>query len=201
MMIVNLVVPAIAAAIAFLILALDHIWRDKRTRGYRRVRFILIGLIALATILNVGLAYDNQKKGNHLQQTIDALNSKVATLENQNRQLSILERMQRYITTDYDVLSRKYPKGYFLFATNKYVVLPSRKDAKSSFTLDWSSSRVAFMDDSFIYITLKDFHYYPNEIKVENLNIVLQRKIGATADGIFFNGVGLAPDRQKARSW
>jgi hypothetical protein len=65
------------------------------------------------------------------------------------------------------------------------------KEAKPDFSLDWENCRIAFIDDSFIDIALKNFHYYPNEIQVKNLDVVLERKIGAIADGIFFNNIGL----------
>lgn len=169
--------PVLSGVIALLLFSLGHIWPDRTTRWYRVVRDILIGVILLSIIVNVYVIFRGEEK--------------VASLENQNKELSLLERMQRFITTDYDALARKYPKGYFLFANNKYTVLPSNKDIKSSFTLDWTGSKVRFMDQNFVYITLKEFHYHPNEIKVENLNIVVRRKVGATADGIMFDGVGL----------
>lgn len=170
--------------ITALTFALDHIWRDKRTKWHKKIRTIFIPLAVLSLFVNILIICMSERE-------IDTLHKTVATLENQNKELSILERMQRFITTDYDALSRKYPKGYFLFATNKYTVIPSNRDIKSSVTLDWNSSKVRFIDENFVYIILKEFRYHPNEIRVENLNIVVRRKVGATADGIIFDGVGL----------
>ena len=126
-----------------------------------------------------------------LRNTIKDLETKVATLTNQNTMLSILERMQRFFIIDHDILSKKYPKGYFLFASNKYTLIPSNKEVKSNFRLDWDRTKVQFINDSFIYIILKSFHYIPNGIEVVNLNIILERKIGSVADGIYFENIGL----------
>ena len=191
MMLVRLVLTALAGLIAFLILVLDHVWPDKRTKRHKLVRCTLIWLMAAAIIPNMVVVWHSEKTGNKLTQTIADLKLEVATLENQNKQLIILERMQRYITTDHDTLARKYPKGYFLFAANKYTVIPSSKDALSSFTLDWDSSRIQLIDPLFIYITLKNFCYLPLDIIVQNLNIVLRRQVGAVAEGISFNNIGL----------
>lgn len=190
-MIAKLLSPILSAVTMFLILALDHFWGDKRTKSYKQIRIILLAFMAITLVVNIAVVVDTERTSGHLQETINGLTKKVASLENQNKELSILERMQRFITTDYDALSRKYPKGYFLFATNKYTVIPSNRDIKSSVTLDWNSSKVRFMDADFVYIMLKEFHYHPKEIRIEDLNIVVRRKVGATADGIMFNGVGL----------
>jgi len=190
-MIAKLLSPILSVITMFLILALDHIWPDKRAKSYRQIRKIILLVMGISLVVNVAIVVDSERTGGHLREAINGLKQKVASLENQNKELSILERMQRFITTDYDALARKYPKGYFLFANNKYTVVPSNKDIKSSFTLDWNGSKVRFMDENFVYITLKEFHYHPNEIKIEDLNIVVWRKVGATAEGIIFDGVGL----------
>lgn len=190
-MIAKLLSLVLSAAIMFLILALDHFWHDKRAKTYKQIRIILLAFMVFTLVVNIAVVFDTERTSVDLQETINGLTKKVASLENQNKELSILERMQRFITTDYDALSRKYPKGYFLFATNKYTVIPSNREIKSSFTLDWNSSKVRFMDADFVYIMLKEFHYQPKEIRIEDLNIVVRRKVGATADGIMFNGVGL----------
>jgi hypothetical protein len=190
-MITKLLSPVLSVIIIFLILALDHIWRDKRAKSYKRIRMIVLAVMVTSLVVNMAIVVDSERTSGQLRATINDLKQEVASLENQKKELSLLERMHRFITTDYDALARKYPKGYFLFANNKFTVIPSNREIKSSFTLDWNSSKVSFMDENFVYITLKGFHYHPNEIKVENLNIVVRRKVGATADGIMFDGVGL----------
>jgi hypothetical protein len=111
-------------------------------------------------------------------------------LENMERRL--LEKMQAQAEKDKDGLDKKYPLGYFLFAGDKQTnVIPLNKEAKSDFSLDWENCRIAFTNHSFVDIALKNFHYYPTEIQVRNLDVVLERKIGTVADGIFFNNIGL----------
>ena len=115
----------------------------------------------------------------------------LATIVKQNKMLAMLERMQTLITTDYDVLSRKYPEGYFLFASKKYTVIPSTQKTKSKLTLNWADTKVGFIDEAFVHIILKEFFYHPKEIAVENLHVLLERKVGAVAEGIYFDKIGL----------
>lgn len=129
-----------------------------------------------------------------VDQRLDLLMDKfdeMATAEKQEKMLAILERMQSFVITDHDVLSNKYPEGYYLFASNKYIIIPSNQEITSHFSLKWEDSKVKIVDNDFIYIFLKKFHYFPVEGTIENLNIVLERKIGAIADGIFFDKFGL----------
>jgi FtsZ-binding cell division protein ZapB len=109
---------------------------------------------------------------NELQNRIDKLQKDVANFEKQEKMLAMLERMQCFITTDHDVLSKKYPKGYFLFASDKYVVIPPRQKAKFDLSLDWENSLIKATDESFILVLLRNLRYYPTEILVENLRPV-----------------------------
>lgn len=89
-------------------------------------------------------------------------------------------------------IKEKYPMGYFLFANDKQNnFIPLNKEGKPDFSLDWENCRIAFVNNSFIHIVLKNFYYFPTNIKIENLNILFERKIGTIADGISFNNVGL----------
>lgn len=187
----NILSPILLGLIAALTIAIDHFWRDKRTTAYKRVRKVLIVAIFFAVISNVIVSINNEKTIKNSDDTIDNLTKQVATLENQNSILSILERMQSYISSDYRELSKKYPEGYYLFASNKYTVIPSNKGAETNFSLDWSSCKVKRITDSFLHIALKSFSYLPNNIDIQNLNIVLERKVGSVADGIFMNNIGL----------
>jgi hypothetical protein len=89
-------------------------------------------------------------------------------------------------------LMKKYPMGYSLFTGDTQTTFVRKNnESKADFSLDWESCRITFADASFVDIALKDFHYHPTEIEIENLDVVLQRKVGIIADGIFFNGAGL----------
>jgi hypothetical protein len=116
-------------------------------------------------------------------------------LNSLDRRVSILEQLQAQTSTKKDELEKNYPSGYFLFAGDKHTIyIPSSQKAEKStrvFTLDWEDSGIMYVDDSFVNILLKSFHYYPNEIQVKNLDVVLERKIGAIADGIYFNNIGM----------
>ncbi|MEW6521167.1 MAG: hypothetical protein AB1461_17340 [Thermodesulfobacteriota bacterium] len=187
----NILSPIFVGVIAFLTISVDHIWRDKRTNVYNRIKKILIASIIIAVFINVIIAVNNESMIKNLNTTISNLTQKVATLENQNNILSILNRMASYISNDYESLSKKYPNGYYLFATNKYTIIPSNTDSAKNFTLDWENCKVNKITDSFLHIILKSFTYLPKNIKIEDLNIILERKVGTTADGIFMNHIGL----------
>ena len=159
-----------------------------------------IWIISGTLIIGVGLIIGSLfvYHGNKLNQQLsekavrgDIKESEKAIRSDIKEQINMLERMQNLNITNYDILSKKYPKGYYLFASNRYIIIPSSKEAKEQFTLDWSKSKVQFIDDSFIYLILEHFYYHPNEIEVENLRIILERKVGSTADGVYFNNIGL----------
>ena len=89
-------------------------------------------------------------------------------------------------------METKYPLGYFLFTADSQTnFIRKNNESKADFSLDWEKCRVAFADASVVGITLADFDYHPTHIQVQNLTIVLARKIGTVADGLFFNGAGL----------
>jgi hypothetical protein len=115
----------------------------------------------------------------------------VATLEGQKRTLAILERMQSVKRTDHDVLSKKYPEGYFLFASDRYTVIPPSEIVKDKLTLDWENTKVKFIDDRVVHVLLKELCYQPTKNIVRDLNVLLEREVGVIADGIFFDKVGL----------
>lgn len=190
-MLINILSPVFLGLITVLTVVIEHFWRDKRTKRYKITRKILFGAIVIAVILNVTLVVNNERTINKRDSSIESLKAQVATLEKQNKMLSILERMQCYITSDYDELSKKYPEGYYLFASNKYTVIPSNPDEKAIFSLDWNTCKVAKITDSFLHIVLKSFTFLPNNIDIQNLNIVLERKVGSIADGIYMNNIGL----------
>lgn len=187
----NILYPIVVGLIAILTLSIDHIWRDKRTNTYKRIRLLLIVAIIVAVVFNVMVSVQSEKNIINLNGTIGGLTKKVATLKNQNSILSILQRMASYISTDYGELSKKYPEGYYLFASNKYTVIPSNNDSENKFTLDWNSCEVKTITDSFLHIVLKSFLYRSRNILIEDLNIVLERKVGSFADGIVMNNIGM----------
>jgi hypothetical protein len=89
-------------------------------------------------------------------------------------------------------LNEKYPMGYFLFtADTETTFIKKNAESKADFSLDSDNCRVAFTNASFVDIAIKNFHYYPTEIQIQNLDVVLERRAGTVADGIFFNGAGL----------
>ena len=159
--------------------------------------WIIVGILIIGggSIIGSLLVYHGNKLNQQMSEEKavrgDIKESEKAIRADIKEQSKMFERMQSLYITDYDILSRKYPKGYYLFANNRYIVIPSSKEAKEQFTLDWSKSKVQFIDDSFIYLSLEHFYYHPNEIEVENLKIILDRTVGSTADGIYFNNIGL----------
>ena len=86
----------------------------------------------------------------------------------------------------------RYPLGYFLFASDRQNnFIPFNKNRKPDFSFDWENCRVESVNDSIIKVVLKNFHYYPNEIQINNVGVILKREKGVVADGIFFDHIGL----------
>ena len=187
----NFILIIILGIVAYLTLALDHIWPDKRTKKYKKARFVLMFVIAVAVIFNIVVSYSNEQYINSMQESINNLQSEVATLEQQNKMLFMLERMHLNIIIDYDSLKLKYPLGYFLFSSDNNIVIPSSHLLKSVFTVDWDSSKIKSVDDSFIHIYFKSFFYHPNNITFEHLHVVLERYTGSVAFGIIMNKIGM----------
>lgn len=98
--------------------------------------------------------------------------------------------MTSYISSDHKELSKKYPEGYYLFASKKYTTIPSNIDIYNNFSIDWKNCQVKRITDSFLYIYLKSFYYFRNKINFKNLHIVLERNIGSVAYGIFIDNIG-----------
>ena len=95
-------------------------------------------------------------------------------------------------TANANSLKEKYPAGYFLFTGDTQTnFIRKNSESKADFSLDWENCRVTFTDASFVDITLKSFHYFPTKLQIQNLDVVLERKVGTVADGMFFNGMGL----------
>jgi hypothetical protein len=108
------------------------------------------------------------------------------------KRVSILEHLQIQAAHNQEALEEKYPKGYTLFASEKHVIyVPINTENKSDFNLDWADSRISYVDSSYVAILLKNLHYYPTEIQVRNFTIVLERKVGNIARGLYFNNIGM----------
>lgn len=105
--------------------------------------------------------------------------------------LNVVEKMHIRRITDHDELNRKYPEGYYLFATNERIILPFNQTTRAKFTLDWENSKVPFIDDSIVYIELRYFKYTPTNIELKFLNVLLERRPGSVADGLFFEDTGM----------
>ncbi len=89
-------------------------------------------------------------------------------------------------------LKKKYPLGYFMFANDKITnCIPMGLNGKEDFSFDLERHPLPHTTDFFIVVALKDFHYYPTNVHVNNLDVILERKNGTVADGIFFNNLGL----------
>lgn len=187
----NYLVPTISGLLIILSFVNDHYWHDRRTTKYKKLRTILFTVIIISVIFNIILVSNGEREKEKLNNSIDSLKNKMATLENQNSMLSILDRMQRFMVSDYNEMSKKYPIGYFLFASNRYTLIPSVKTTKNLFYLDWASCELREITDKFLHILIKKITFYPNHIEIKNLNVVLEKKVGAVADGIFMNGIGL----------
>jgi hypothetical protein len=118
------------------------------------------------------------------------------TLSKLDTRISILERLQTQTSMQQATLEKNYPDGYYVFAGDKHTIyIPSaKKGGKNTrvFSLDWENSKIMYVDSSFVHILLTSFHYYPNEIQIKNLSIILERKVGAIADGIYFNNIGMS---------
>ena len=148
-------------------------------------------VIAIAVIVNIVVVYSNDQYINSLQENLISLQSEVATLEQQNKMLFMLERMHLNIIIDYDSLKTKYPMGYFLFSTDNNIVIPSSHKIKSIFTVDWESSKIKSIDDSLIHIYLKSFYYHTNNVNFEHLHVILERFTGSIAFGIVMDKIGM----------
>jgi len=118
-------------------------------------------------------------------------NKTTRALESIDKRLSILENLQKQASSKKYALEEKYPKGYYLFASNENIIVPQGKEMTLHFDLNWDTCKVAYIDDSFVDIALKHFHYLPTDITIENLDVVVERKIGSVASGIKFNNIGL----------
>ncbi|HEX9661764.1 MAG TPA: hypothetical protein VGB27_05720 [Candidatus Binatia bacterium] len=111
--------------------------------------------------------------------------------DTRNRAMSSLsEQVEQLRKKDHATLLAKYPEGYFLFASNRYAVVPTNP-FMHRFSLSWEESRARRLGSAYIYISLRKFHYRPTDIVVENLDVVLDNRIGAIADGLYFDGIGL----------
>ena len=89
-------------------------------------------------------------------------------------------------------LQAKYPMGYFLFTGDSQTnFIRKNNQGKADFSIDWERSRVTFSDKSLFGVVLRNFHYYPTDLLVTDMNIAVERRAGAVADGLFFNGAGL----------
>jgi len=129
----NFLLIIILGIVAYLTLALDHIWPDKRTKKYKKARFVLMFVVAIAVILNIVVTYSSEQHIDSMQESISNLQSEVATLEQQNKMLFMLERMHLNIIIDYDSLKLKYPLGYFLFSSKPGVYFePSHPETSPS---------------------------------------------------------------------
>jgi hypothetical protein len=175
----------IAAALT-LPMATGNSWVYKASPGMPRVARILLGISLVGVFYSLLLIWiSTPNKGEKPN----------GAIENLSRRISILEQLQGQASTKQVALETKYPTAYFLFASNKHTIyIPSPKKAEKTpriFALDWETSEIMYVDGSFVNILLKSFHYYPNEIQVNNLDIVLERRIGTIADGIYFNNIGM----------
>lgn len=121
--------------------------------------------------------------------------SSTKTMSKQSEQLTRgdLENMEKRLTEIFgDALEKKYPLGYFLFASDKHKdFIPLHKESKPDYSFDWKNCRIRSISDSIATITLKSFHYYPTEIQIKDVDVILERGTGAVASGIFFNHIGL----------
>lgn len=144
--------------------------------------FVIYGAVGIALVYGLqSVSYQEHEYKEQIKANIKV-----------EKRLSILENLQVQAAKNQDALEKKYPKGYALFASEKHVIyVPVSKGKKHDFNLDWADSRIAYVDSSFVVILLRSLHYYPNEIQVKNLNIVLERRVGSLADGIYFNDIGM----------
>jgi len=104
---------------------------------------------------------------------------------------ALLEQIERLRKKDHSTLLAKYPEGYFLFASNRYSIIPSNPNVIGKFSLDWQSSKIRRIGHNLIHIVLRKFNYHPSDIQITNLNVVLDNRIGAIADGFYMNGIGM----------
>lgn len=197
MFILKILPTIFTGLIAIITTYLDYFRRSEKSKGYKAIIILLTISIILLTVISSIIIYQDETANLEQKTKIDNLKGTLATREKQNeiyeiekQQLAMIERMSCYITTDYKLLSRKYPEGYFLFATNKFNMFPSGQKIKQ-FSLKWEESEVEQITDTFIHIFLKSFIYNPLNTKVEFIDIVLDRKSGAIADGIYFENTGI----------
>ena len=197
MFIIKILPTIFTGLIAIITTYLDYVRRSEKSNRYKVIIFLLIISIISFTVISSITIYQDETDNVALQSKIDNLEDILATQEKQNeiyeiekQQLTMIERMACYITTDYKLLSRKYPEGYFLFATNKFNMFPADQKIKQ-FSLKWEESEVEQITDTYIIIFLKNFVFNPTNAKFVRFTIVLERKIGAVADGIYFRKTGM----------
>ena len=162
--------------IAILSLFIDHIWRDKRTNTYKRIRKLLIVVIIIGSIVNIFRVVDNYEYIEGRDAKIDSLEKKVATLEYQKKTQFMLERMECLLESNYDRLQKKYPLGCYLFATNDHTIIPSDKENVQTVSVDWKNCKVLSIDEDFIFIWLSKIIYIPKDITGESIGILFDRR-------------------------
>lgn len=167
----------------FLNVGLSQKWHDKRTQKHKIVLRIIFGVITIIAIINILNFYFITRSNKELRDI-------VAKEEKQNKILTAVERMNCIISSDKEYLDKKYPEGYYLFMTNDQTTIPANPKIIEKIELDHQNCKITENNNKFVHISLKNFRYkiYNNTIK--NLEIILEKKIGATAEGIFFGDIG-----------
>lgn len=84
LLILKIVLQVTVMVIALLICVLDYVWRDKRTKKFRKVRYLLFVLSGLALIGSIGLIIFDDRNNNQKEEDLKA---QLKTVQEQNHSL------------------------------------------------------------------------------------------------------------------